>query len=244
MRGARDRLLADLQRVRRDEARMPAQQREPLHAAQPALEVAARVHRHRVRARHHLGQVDADLAREHHAVVRAAPGQMRHLGTGHQRLGRHATGVDAGAAEQVALDQRHALARRGQASGQRRTGLAGTDDDRVVSARSWQQRHRPRCRRRWPPHPRSAPPAGRCPGALPASARAAAATQRAKHRAEGAEPAGPAHSGAAGKPHGRAAESADHDARAELQRHLAARGGRQLVGDQLTQRQPARGSRA
>ena len=48
------------------------------------------------------------------AVIRAAARQMRGIGAGDQRLGRHAAGVDAGAAEQLALDHRDLHAGRGQ----------------------------------------------------------------------------------------------------------------------------------
>src|SRR3546814_4575884 len=43
----------------------------------------------------------------------------------------HAAEIDAGAAEEFALDQRHGHAGRGQPPGQRRPGLPAADDDRV-----------------------------------------------------------------------------------------------------------------
>src|SRR5581483_2348193 len=46
-------------------------------------------------------------------------------------LGRRATGVHARAAEQLAFDDRHLHAGGGEPAGQRRTGLAGPDDDGV-----------------------------------------------------------------------------------------------------------------
>ena len=56
---------------------------------------------------------------------------MGGIGAGDQRLGRHAAGVDAGAAEQVPLDDGHGHAGLGQSRGQRGPGLPGADDDGV-----------------------------------------------------------------------------------------------------------------
>ena len=65
------------------------------------------------------------------AEIGGAPGHVGGVGAGHQRLGRHAAGVDAGAAEQLALDERdlHPRAVSRPASGG--AGLAGADDDGV-----------------------------------------------------------------------------------------------------------------
>ena len=68
---------------------------------------------------------------EDDAVVGGAPGEVRGVGAGDERLGRHAAGVDAGAAEQLALDEGDFHAGAGQPAGERRTGLAGADDDGV-----------------------------------------------------------------------------------------------------------------
>ena len=107
---------------------------QPLHAAQPVLDaVRARCAETVICARLDARHVDADRAVEHDAVVGAAPRQMGGIGAGDQRLGRHAAGVDAGAAEQLALDQRDLHAGAGQPPGERRPGLPGADDDRVES---------------------------------------------------------------------------------------------------------------
>ena len=71
---------------------------------------------------------------EHDAVFGGAAGEVRGVGAGDQRLGRHAAGVDAGAAEQLALDERDLHPGAGQAAGERRAGLAGADDDGVEVA--------------------------------------------------------------------------------------------------------------
>ena len=65
------------------------------------------------------------------AEIGGAARQVGGIGAGDQRLGRDAAGVDAGAAEELALDERDGHARGGQPAGQRRSGLAGADDDRV-----------------------------------------------------------------------------------------------------------------
>jgi hypothetical protein len=71
---------------------------------------------HRGPARPRRGELDA--------VVGAASRQVRHPGAGHQRLGRHAAGVDAGAAEQMPLDQRRPAPRSASAT------ASGTPPDR------------------------------------------------------------------------------------------------------------------
>src|SRR6185312_14411226 len=55
-------------------------------------------------------------------------------GAGDQGLGGRAAGIDAGAAEILALDQRHRHPGLTQPLGQRRAGLAGADDDGVGRA--------------------------------------------------------------------------------------------------------------
>ena len=64
-------------------------------------------------------------------ILGAAPGQVGRIGAGDQRLGRHAAGIDAGSAEQLALDERDFHAGRGQPSGEGRACLPGADDDGV-----------------------------------------------------------------------------------------------------------------
>ena len=68
------------------------------------------------------------------AILGAASRKMRRIGAGDQRLGRHAAGVDAGSAEQMALDQRDLHAGGSQPSSQRGPGLPGPDDDGVESS--------------------------------------------------------------------------------------------------------------
>jgi hypothetical protein len=56
---------------------------------------------------------------------------MRGMRAGHQRLGRDAPVVDAGPADQFALDYRDPLPDGCQSTCEWWAGLAGTDDDRV-----------------------------------------------------------------------------------------------------------------
>jgi len=60
---------------------------------------------------------------------------MSGIGARDHRFGGNATGVDARAAKQMALNDRDLHPSRGQASGKRRTGLSGSDDDRVERGR-------------------------------------------------------------------------------------------------------------
>ena len=170
--------------------------------------------------------VDADGAVDRHAVVGGAPREMRGIGAGDQRLGRHAAGVDAGAAEQLALDERDRHAGRGQPAGKRRAGLAGADDDRVegrliASAATIR-------RRRTIATASSMSAAGR---SLRRSARRARARAARPPSVPMTAPTMPATSPATSSPPRRAdarrPQSAPiDDARAELHRHRAARRGR------------------
>ncbi len=74
--------------------------------------------------------VDADLAcRE--AEFAAAARDMRSARARHQRLGGNAAVVHAGAAEQLALDERGLQTLLVEPRAQRRPRLAGSDHDRV-----------------------------------------------------------------------------------------------------------------
>ena len=105
-------LAADRHRLRRGEACVPLIDGDHGIASQRLLDAAVGEAQHIVLARLDLPHVDGDGAWDRNAVISGAAGEMRGIGTRHQRLGRRAAGVDAGAAEAVALDDRHALARR------------------------------------------------------------------------------------------------------------------------------------
>jgi hypothetical protein len=57
------------------------------------------------------------------------------VSAGHKRLGGDAAVVDARAPNEFALDDGDGLTGRGQPTGERRTGLAGANDDGVELAR-------------------------------------------------------------------------------------------------------------
>ena len=122
-------LVADADGVRALEPGVPLDDRAAGHAAQPFLDAGRARWRDGVGARLDLGHVDPDAAVEDDAVVGGAAREVRGIGAGDQRLGRHAAGVDAGAAEELALDERDLHAGAGQPAGERRPGLAGADDD-------------------------------------------------------------------------------------------------------------------
>src|SRR5262249_9708090 len=73
--------------------------------------------------------VDRDGTVDLDAVFACAPRHMRNIGAGDKCLGRRATGVDAGSAEAIALDDGNAHASARQAVRQGGPGLSGTDDD-------------------------------------------------------------------------------------------------------------------
>ena len=94
----------------------------------------------RLDARH----VHGDGALDHDAVVARAARQVRGVGAGDQRLGGHASRVDAGPAEQAPLDERHLHAGAREPPRERRPGLPGPDDDGVERGHG----PLPRCPRR------------------------------------------------------------------------------------------------
>ena len=51
--------------------------------------------------------VDLDRCVDHDSVIGGVPRQVRRIRAGNQRLGRHAAGVDTGAAEVIAFDDGH-----------------------------------------------------------------------------------------------------------------------------------------
>ena len=75
--------------------------------------------------------VHADRAIDHDAELSGSSRQVGRIGAGHHRLGGNAAGIHAGAAKQMALDDRDPHAGRRQAPGEWRPGLAGADDDGV-----------------------------------------------------------------------------------------------------------------
>ena len=67
---------------------------------------------------------------------------MGGVGAGDHGFGRNTSGVDAGAAEEIALDDGDALAGSGEAGGKGGSGLSGTDDDGVEI---FSESHRAQC---------------------------------------------------------------------------------------------------
>ena len=97
-------LWADPQLLRPLELSRALEDRASPHVTQPVLDPFARICGDSCRPAPDLAHVDPDRLIQHDAIVRAAPRQMRGVSAGDQRLGRHAAGVDTGAAELVALD--------------------------------------------------------------------------------------------------------------------------------------------
>ena len=125
-------LGADLDLPRRDEAAMALIDRAVGLAPQTALDAGGRERDDAVLARLDLGHVDLDRAGDLDAELGPAARQMRRIGAGHHGLGGRAAGIDAGPAEELALDDRDLLPRLRQPPRQRRPRLAGADDDGVI----------------------------------------------------------------------------------------------------------------
>lgn len=129
--GSAQGLAGNRHRLPRGEPCVPLIDGDHATASQRPLDAAVGEAQHIVLAHLDLPHVHGDGTWDGHPVVLGAAGEMRGIGTRHQCLGRRAAGVDAGAAEAVALDDRHALAGGCQAMCERRAGLAGADDDGV-----------------------------------------------------------------------------------------------------------------
>ena len=121
----------DADRVRALETAVAVDHRKVGVRLQPFLDVLVRGADDAVLARLDALHVDFDVSAEHHAEIRGAPRDVGGAGACDQRLRRDAADIDAGAAVELALENRdlHALA--GHALRDRRPGLAGADDDRV-----------------------------------------------------------------------------------------------------------------
>ncbi len=120
----------DVNRMRTFEPGMAADVGTALRVLQERLEPPAVVPGDLVLARFDFGHVDGDVARAD-AVVGTATGQVRGMRACHKGFGGDAAVVHAGAARQLAFDDRHSLTGCGQPQRQRRAGLACADDDRV-----------------------------------------------------------------------------------------------------------------
>ena len=99
-----EQLIADADGRRALEARVPPQQRAAFHAEEPLLVTGAGVGGHRPGALGDPLHVDGNAALQDDAEVGRAARDVRGVRARHQCLGRHAAGVDAGAADQFPLD--------------------------------------------------------------------------------------------------------------------------------------------
>ena len=133
MRSAVEALVADADLVRPTRSgRGPSKTVQFCSLAQPASTPVRDCAGDLVLARLDARHVDGDGATDADAELGGAARQMRGVGARDHRLGRDAAGVDAGAAEPTALDDRDLHAGAGEAAGDERPGLPGADDDGVV----------------------------------------------------------------------------------------------------------------
>ena len=133
LQGALARIASDyIDGARPGETRLAPQQRDVLHAGNPGRKAVARLPDDAVLARLDGPHVDLDVARTE-SVLAAAARHMDRARAADQRLGGNAADVDAGAAEQLPLDDGGAQAFGAQARGKRGACLPGTDDDGIVA---------------------------------------------------------------------------------------------------------------
>src|SRR5690348_2694784 len=93
-----------------------------LHSTQPAFHAIARLVRDGIHACLDGMHIDRHRASDVDTIITGTARQMRRSSAGHQRLGWCTTSIDAGTAEELALDDSHAHAGSGQATGKRWAG--------------------------------------------------------------------------------------------------------------------------
>src|SRR5882672_5415610 len=130
--GGLQRPAVHVEGARGGEARVAADQGDVLHALDPVGHAVRRMLHDAVLARLDRLHVHAHVAGGE-AVFAAAPRRVHGARRGHQGLGGNAADVDAGAAHELALDDRGLQSFAVEARAQRRAGLSGADDDGVVA---------------------------------------------------------------------------------------------------------------
>ena len=103
-------IVADANLIGRFEAGVAGEDGAVLHAAQPGFEAVARIGDDFVFAGLDGLHVDRDGARYCYAVGVGGAGFLCDVGAGDEGLGGRAAGVDAGAAEELAFDERDGAA--------------------------------------------------------------------------------------------------------------------------------------
>src|SRR5215471_6731693 len=114
--------------------------RATLEIFQPLLDTVTRAPGHMIFSSLDRLHIDDDLARDVHAEIGCTSRHMGGVGARHQGLGRRAAGIDASAAEQVALDDGNVSPAIDKTLCKRWARLAGSDDDCVI-ALHWLPRH-------------------------------------------------------------------------------------------------------
>ena len=125
--------VSDHDRRRAGETCMTSQERQPIHRTKRGFTTFARVARDLECPSRGDLHVEPDGSR-HNAKFRTAPGKVHRPRARNQRLGRHATGIDASPTYKFALDQCDCHSRRRQPAGKRRSCLSSSDDHRVELA--------------------------------------------------------------------------------------------------------------
>jgi hypothetical protein len=90
--------VSHLDGIRTLEPGVPLDDGQAVHAAQPLFDIRAGIRRDGIGPGLDPPHVNPDRRFHRDPVLGASPGQMGRVGTGDQRLGWHAAGVDTGAA--------------------------------------------------------------------------------------------------------------------------------------------------
>jgi hypothetical protein len=126
-----DRVPVHPNRVLAFKAGVPPVEGDVLHPLEPLGDSPVRLAGHLLHPRLDPGHVDLNGSFDPHAEVRGPARHIRGPRTGHERLGRDAADVDAGAPDLLALDHGHLEALAIHPVRERRPRLSGADHERV-----------------------------------------------------------------------------------------------------------------
>src|SRR5262249_36808128 len=128
----REDLPVDLYLLGADEATVALENGTTFEPLQRSLDAFPRRERNGVLTRFDRLHIHANRAADGYAIVVSATREIRGIGARDQSLGRGATGIDAGTAEELALDNGNLPACGRQSPRQSRPSLSSADNDRII----------------------------------------------------------------------------------------------------------------